>query len=201
MELPTTTPPGKRRLRNYLLDPRFQLKYTGAVVLVAVLVGVVLGAIAYRYSSQQTQALTAELIMRESEIDERTVAMIQGEAEAEDRRVLWSIVGGIAILAVVLGLTGIYVTHKVVGPAYKMRKLLKEVARGKLRFDGKLRKGDELQDLFRAFETMISALREYQTEEVAMLDAAIEKAREAGTPEDALAAVVEVRRRMKAALD
>lgn len=199
MELPTTTPP-KRRLRNYLIDPRFQLKYTGAVVLVALLVGGVLGTIAYRYSSQQTEALKVAKAV-DPTIDERTWARIEGEAEAEDRRVLGFIVGGIAILAVVLGFTGIYVTHKVVGPAYKMRKLLKDVARGKLRFDGRLRKGDELQDLFRAFETMIQALREFQTEEVAHLDAAIERAREAGTPEDALASVVEVRQRMQAALD
>ncbi|HQK16103.1 MAG TPA: HAMP domain-containing protein, partial [Polyangiaceae bacterium] len=36
-------PPYKRRARNYLLDPRFQLKYTGLLVLVALFLSGVLG--------------------------------------------------------------------------------------------------------------------------------------------------------------
>ncbi|MFW5740656.1 MAG: hypothetical protein ACOC1F_09860, partial [Myxococcota bacterium] len=34
----------KRSARNYLLDPRFQLKYTGLLVLIAILLSGVLGA-------------------------------------------------------------------------------------------------------------------------------------------------------------
>ena len=53
--------PPKRRLRNYLLDPGFQLKYTGAVVLVTVLVtsgvGAWLGYEAYKYSTGMSDML------------------------------------------------------------------------------------------------------------------------------------------------
>jgi len=197
----STEPPGKRRLRNYLLDPRFQLKYTGMVLAVTILVGSVLGAVAYDYSTQQTEALTAELVMRQETIDERAVEKIMADAEAEDRKVLLSIVGGVLLLCVVLGVTGIFVTHRVVGPVYKMRKLLRAVAKGRLRFEGKLRKGDELQELFESFSTMVGSLRERQAEEVAMLDEAIDRMRRSGASEEAVAEVVTVRDRMQAALD
>ena len=53
--MPTTTaisatdPPGahKRSVRNYLLDSRFQLKYTGFLVAVALMVSVFLGGFLY----------------------------------------------------------------------------------------------------------------------------------------------------------
>ena len=125
----------------------------------------------------------------------------EGWAEAQDRKVLYSILGGILALALVLGLIGIIVTHKVVGPAYKMRLLLNQVADGKLKLAGRLRKGDELQELFEAFANMVESLREAQAREVAELDAAIEQARESGASDEALAHLTEVRDRMAMTLE
>ena len=198
--LAKSNPPVKRRYRNYLLDTRFQLKYSLMVVAVTVAIASVLGYFAYDYSRGQTEAMTLQMSMQ-PELDETTVAELEEHARQEDRKVLFSIVGAILLLAVVLGLTGIIVTHKVVGPAYKMKLLLHDVAEGKLRVKGRLRKGDELQDLFEAFELMIQSLRDAQSREIASLDEAIEAARAAGTTEEGLAKILEVRERMQAALD
>lgn len=194
---PKQAPP-RRRLRNYLLEPAFQLKYTGAVVLVTVVVASVLGYFAYSYSKGQTEMMT---IMQASLDPDPVLEAIQADAHAADQRVLLSIIGGVAFLVFSLGLTGIYVTHKVVGPAYKMRLLINEVAAGHLRLAGRLRKGDELQHVFLAFANMVESLREAQAREVAELDAAIEKARETGADEATIRGFVEVRDRMNAALD
>ena len=51
----------QRKLRNYLLDRRFQLKYTSMVVLVTVTVAGGLGYVAYGFSKGQTEALTAHI--------------------------------------------------------------------------------------------------------------------------------------------
>src|SRR5690606_42080628 len=69
------------------------------------------------------------------------------------------LLGGIAVLTLALGFTGIVVTHKMVGPAYKIRMMLAKVADGHLKVDGSLRKGDELQDVFIAFNQMVNNLR------------------------------------------
>lgn len=198
--LPQSSGPPKRRMRNFLLDKRFQLKYTGMVVAVTVVVAAVLGWFAYDYSRGQTESLSITIMMQ-PELNPEAAADIESYAEARDRQVLLAIAGGILILALTLGFTGIVVTHKVVGPSYKMRRLFREVAAGHLKVDSKLRKGDELQDVFHAFEEMVSTLRTRQAEEVAQLDAAIEKARASGAPEDAIAEIVAVRDRMQSTLD
>lgn len=197
--VPQGAPP-KRRLRNYLLDPRFQLKYTGMVVLVTVAVASVLGWFAYDHSKGQTESMTLTIAMQ-PDLNPDAAADLEGWAQAEDKKVLMSIVLGILALAITLAFTGIMVTHKLVGPAYKMRLLLNQVSDGKLKLQGRLRKGDELQELFEAFANMVESLREAQAREVAELDAAIAHAKESGIDAGDLRAIQEVRDRMSAALD
>ena len=200
--------PPKRLLRNYLLDPRFQLKYTGMVVLVTMVVAMVLGYFAYDFSKGQTESMTLSIAMT-PEINPEAADDLTAYAEQEDQKVLLGIIAGILILGLSLALTGIIVTHKVVGPAYKLRRLLNEVADGHLKLAGRLRKGDELQELFEAFANMVENLRETQAGEVAELEAAIEQLKggcgdtpyrgnEVGHPIQNLIDVVD---RMKATLD
>jgi methyl-accepting chemotaxis protein len=214
-EAQTLPKPGqapKRRLRNYLLDPRFQLKYTGMVVAVTVLVtgavGTWLGREAYMHSTGMTQMLAMDDMddaARDELLTEEARVLIEAEAEKADQEVLRNIVTGIVLLVLVLsialGFTGIIVTHKVVGPAYKLRLLLGDVERGKLNVRGGFRKGDELQELGDAFKHMVVALRARREEEVAQLDAAIEKAREANVEADVIAALTGVRDRWREPLD
>jgi len=117
------------------------------------------------------------------------------------KRVMQWVSVGIVLMGLVLGFTGIIVTHRLVGPAYKLRKLIHEVAAGKLKIMGHLRKGDELQEVFEAFAEMINSLRAAQAKEIAELDAAISHAREAGVAAEQLAAIKGVRDRMQAAID
>jgi methyl-accepting chemotaxis protein len=195
---PTGAPP-KRRLRNFLLNPKFQLKYTGMVVGVTVIVASALGWQAYNYSTSMTEMLNANEMMMV--LDDEAAALILDESEKADQQVLMSIIGGIAILAFALGVTGIVVTHKLVGPTYKMKRLIGEIADGHMKLSGRLRKGDELLDLYLALERMVEKLRETQQEEIDLLDAAMQKSRDAGTSEEALQDIVEVRERMAATLD
>lgn len=196
----------KRRLRNFLLDARFQLKYTGMVVAVTVvvtgLVGLWLGSEAYGYSRESSQLVTAQAAVTMSP---EAFEYLQQASQAQDAKVLRSIVVGISalvlILAVALGVTGIVVTHRVVGPAYKLKLLLGDVAGGSLNIRGGLRKGDELQDVGDAFKDMVASLRDRREDELAQLDAAIEKAREVSIDEAVLADLVALRDRLRTTLD
>ena len=190
----------KRKLRNYLLDKRFQLKYTGMVVGVTLVVASILGALAYRESQGQTEAMQVQLAMQ-PDLDPQAVASLEAFGKERDRQILAGIVGGIAALVIALAMTGIVVTHKMVGPAYKIRLLLAKVAAGHLRVDGGLRKGDELQDVFNAFNDMVNTLRSRQASEIALLDDALVKAEKAGTPSEVLAIFRQIRERMQAELD
>ena len=183
--------PPKRRLRNYLLDARFQLKYTGMVVGVTLVVATILGYVAYEQSRGQTEMMQLNLMESGA-----TEAFIQEAADEYDRNLLLGILGGISILVVSLGVTGILVTHRVVGPAYKLKSLFNYVADGHLKLYGKLRKGDELWDVFLAFESMINKLRANQEREIEQLESVIERARSAGSDAAVIADLERLRDRM-----
>ncbi|MBI5513594.1 MAG: HAMP domain-containing protein [Deltaproteobacteria bacterium] len=245
----------QRRLRNYLLVPRFQLKYTIALVGVAAVLLVALGAMVARTSAvavaQARDAVDlaslaedqSERALRESQSSARILRMqqlaaapddpavvrtIERELEEVERRyradlarvqrqrakvrsqrelIAWSrartlqvlVVAGVSML-LALTILGVMVTHRIVGPVHRMKRLFTEVGQGTLRLQGKLRRGDELTDLYDAFEAMILALRTIQARELSELDAAIALAEKGGADPETLAALRALRGRMDAHL-
>lgn len=196
-------PHPKRRLRNYLLVPSFQLKYTAMVVGVTVVVASVLGFLAYRYSTGQTQMLSIQRMeARGSAIDDRFIRDLEAYSREADLEVALAIIGGVLLMAIALGLTGILVTHHLVGPVYRLKTWMRQVREGRLKVDvGRLRKHDELKDLFEAFQAMVLSLRTAQESHVAQLDGVIEDARNAGLSSESLATLIATRDRMRSALE
>jgi methyl-accepting chemotaxis protein len=113
---------------------------------------------------------------------------------------LYTLVGALSLLVVLIGFAGIFVTHKVAGPIYKMKRQLHEVGEGRLTIPGKLRKGDELVEFFETFETMVVNLRERQEVEIAKLERAINTLEPKAEPGE-LEPLYQLRKEMKAALD
>jgi nitrogen fixation/metabolism regulation signal transduction histidine kinase len=102
-------------------------------------------------------------------------------------------------MVVLIGLLGIYFTHKVAGPVYKMKRLLAQVGHGNLHVESRLRKGDELRDFFDAFTQMVAGLRGIEEVQLAEIERAI-AALEGGGKEDAAASLARVREAMKQSL-
>ncbi len=173
----------QRKMRNYLLDRRFQLKYTGMVLLVTVSVASGLGLMAYRFSQRQTEALTAQ-IAAQPDLDAETANDLEQFAKQEDQKIRNAIVVGVLVLTLVLGLTGIMVTHRVVGPTYRMRRLFAHVGEGHLEINTGIRKGDELQELFHSFADMVESLRDRRSEEIEQLEETLLKMQAAGVQSD-----------------
>lgn len=169
----------QRKVKNYLLDRRFQLKYTGMVLLVTLAVSGVLGYVAYDFSKGQTQVFTAQLAAQ-PDLDPSIAGDLEQLAKEEDRKVRNAIILGVVLLTVALGFTGIVVTHRVVGPAYRMRRLFEHVGQGRLEVTTGIRRGDELQELYRSFAEMVESLREQRTEDIARLEDMVLKMDAAG---------------------
>jgi len=189
-----------RRMRNLLLDYRFQLKYTGYVMLVTAIIGGGLGFMVYESSTEVSQMLELN-VLGNSTLAPEEMERLLGEAAAYDEGVLVRVIGGVLFLLFSIGITGIFITHRVVGPAYRIRVCLDAVAEGKLRLAGRLRKGDELQDVFAALDAMINSLREAQQDEIDLLTEAIDAVQKAGVPDEKVADIVAVRERMVSALE
>jgi nitrogen fixation/metabolism regulation signal transduction histidine kinase len=235
--------PYKRSVKNYLIDSRFQLKYTGFIVGVALAISLLLGAVVVYTTDEvvgESQKVNEEgkkvvaesrkvsdvvkMSIKDNYADDPELAktFAQASNQADDtlnaqeaalvseqqnlvqrqRRMLEALVGSLVVMVILIGLLGIYFTHKVAGPVYKMKMLLKNVQRGKLVVPpGKLRKGDELQDFFDAFAEMVRELRRRQQDEVDDLGKAIEAARGAGASEAVVSKIEAVRDTMSRALD
>ncbi len=219
-----------RSVKNYLIDSRFQLKYTSMIVGVTVVISAILGVFIYKESGevvQESQKVVEEskkvsdvvkMSIKDdpeySQNPELAAAFAQSSSESDkkimdqqqaligkQRTMLGSLVGGLSIMVILIGMLGIYFTHKVAGPIYKMKMLLRQVGEGRLVFRGGLRKGDELQSFFEAFQTMVEKLRERQSKEIALLESAMETARAAGASEEAMSKVALVRDEMRNSLN
>jgi nitrogen fixation/metabolism regulation signal transduction histidine kinase len=239
---PAARPKYKRSFKNYLLDAKFQLKWTARILFVALGISAVMGVFLYRTSrevTEQSQKVIAQgdALISESQKNSDLVKMqikdqyadspelaktFSSSADELDKQLqqkhaaleaqaahtknqqttmLLSLVAGLTLMVVLIGLLGIYFTHKVVGPIYKMKLLLKQVGDGKLNFHGKLRKGDELQDFFEVFAAMVEKLKARQASEVEELEAAMVEAKATGASEGAIEKIAHVRDEMKAALE
>jgi len=206
-----------RRPQHYLLNPRFQLKWTGYLVVVVLGVmtslGVLIARLANRTSETASVAvMQAEKAFKESKVnnqlargavemaapDNATLAGVMNEQLAQvdaqqernladvrrmqedigrDRKHLQQLMGGAGLaLLVLLTLMGVVITHRIVGPVHKLKRLLRRVSTGRLVVDERLRKGDELEDLFETFLQMTYSLRAMQNARVATLDATLKSA-------------------------
>lgn len=240
-------PQYKRSARNYLIDPPFQLKYTGLLVTIAAVLSVALGVLLARSNEQlrgqmertveegketvkQGQSTVdrgREVINQSNRVNDVVKSQIDTwypeqdllaksfrEAAAEDaakllaeqkrleddkhsldarsteleaamdsvraeqRQIGW-VVGGVLLLLVFsIGLAGIIFTHKIAGPMFKMKRLMRQVGEGKLVVRERLRKGDELQHFFESFEGMVENMRARQLAEIELLSGAIAKLEE-----------------------
>lgn len=229
--------PDARRKESYLLDPRFQLKWTGYLVVVVVFVMTGLGYVIARTAGHASDTATLavkqaenayeqsksnntltrrtmelagggnpalQAVMDESlgEVDaesERNLADVrsrQADIAADRSRLRTLLVGTGVALVVLLALMGVLITHRIVGPVHKMKRLLRRVSTGRLVLDEHLRRGDELEDLFDTFLQMTYSLRAMQAARLATLDATLRRAEASETPAD----VVEGMRALRAQL-
>ncbi len=227
---PPVTPAAKprRRLRNYLLEPRFQLRYAGLLAGVALVIFGALGAVIIRSgkvaaevsnravdiagvaadqaeralresrASAQllqlqrltdsggdpavTRAMEAQLALDEAS-GQRSLRAVQEQREQSRRqrieierirrRTVGIVLGAGVALGLALFAVGIVLSHRVVGPSYRLKQLFWKVSRGDLTITEKLRDGDELVDLFEAFTSMVAALRAQQATDLTALEGAL----------------------------
>ncbi|MEN9581037.1 MAG: hypothetical protein RJA70_4046 [Pseudomonadota bacterium] len=232
----------QRRLKNYLINPRFQLKYANMFAGIALVISAGLGALLWQASHQMIEQSREAVKLGEDVADEsrkvsEVVAMnivkdpvysenpilkdaFEADARLQDKKLRdqqatlraqsvrlseksaqFSVVltSAILLLALALWCAGIWVTHKVAGPIYKMTKQIKAVEAGDLEVPCPLRKGDELGDFFEAFRHMVRSMRRRQHEEIEQLDSAIRQLSGSMTAEQ-LGALIQLRDRMRNSL-
>lgn len=161
---PQSTPvPYKRSVKNFVLDRRFQFKYTGLIVLAS---GLIFGATEYAiYDKVRENSELAGLTD-----DPAMAAQLRRELEAEDRKVLLQLVGLWFALVSVLSVVGILATHRIVGPIYVVDRYIQRIKNGEPIHPRPLRRGDEFQALYHHVNEMAMTLRQERVQDAEALE-------------------------------
>lgn len=126
------------------------------------------------------------------------------EIETVRRRIIGIVLAAGLALGLSLFAVGIVLSHRIVGPSYRLKKLFWKVSRGDLTFTEKLRGGDELVDLFESFTSMVASLRAQHAGDLTRLDAALHTLVKAHPDDEgvkALRAAIERMRQRRGAQD
>ena len=211
-------PNAKRHLRNYLLDARFQLKFTAYIVAIALCVASILGgflwttskrlmeeaevAVGAREKAAETSkelsnatlsnmamehlndpAFAAQFDEESKKFDEQynqAAAEIRSqkqELQRNQQNIWLALVGCMAGFVIFIGTATIITTHHIVGPLFRIKRLVNDVATGHLKVpEYPLRDGDELKDVFEAVIRMVRGLRERQEADAAAVGTMIQRA-------------------------
>ncbi len=190
-----------RKLRNFLLDARFQLKFASYFVVLTLVITGLLGAFLVRTTTSLFSQIsasvesrkkaadtsrelgsctlnneltrnmddpdfTAKLADRSKAIDaafeaERAAAQEQSiEVQRQQQWTLYALTGVLVAFIALIALTAIVITHRIVGPLFRIKRMAREVANGVVRPPTYgLRPSDELQDVFEVFADMVTQLR------------------------------------------
>jgi methyl-accepting chemotaxis protein len=173
---PGPRPRYKRKLANYLLDKKLQLRY---VVIITLLSGAIAGTLGYMIFDQQRQSTESIENKLEELTDKTDAATITSDYESEDRALVYKMVIAGGALVVILSLFLVVMTHKVAGPLYKTSIYFDRMAEGRLGTVTPLRSGDMLQDFFHNFKDMHDAVRARAVGDVETMEKAMQALRDA----------------------
>ena len=185
----TAAPPRsryKRKLSNYLLDKKLQLRY---VLVVTILSGIIAGALGFmiyqqrRAASESIEADLAVLTAKDTGND-KFEERISDSLSAQDKELVYKMVGVGVALVIILSLYLVIMTHKVAGPLYKVSMYFDRMADGRLGVVTPLRKGDMLVDFFTSFKEMHDEVRARAQADVVALEQAGRTLRDAQTQAD-----------------
>jgi hypothetical protein len=176
----------KRKLSNFLLDRKLQLRY---VLVVTILSGVISGALGYMMHVQREVAVESiEKQLEDAPAD--LAAQTTANLEDENREAIYKMIGVGLGLVLILSAYLVIMTHKVAGPLYKVSRYFGRMRDGRLGVVTALREGDMLQDFYKNFREMHDAVRARATRDTEAMTAAAAALRAAGGDklDDALAA-------------
>lgn len=132
----------QNKRRRKLIDSRLQFRTIGAFVSIS--------AVAMTF---QVVLLNQALVDMSVELGTQGGSVLARTPDLLGRTLL----GSALVLLPLSYLAGILITHKIAGPAYRMRQHCKAIARGEHPGPCKLRSGDELQDLCDALNEALDA--------------------------------------------
>lgn len=177
----------KRRVKNYLINTRLQLRFASWLLAVAAAISVVLGYVLWR-SYAETSRVVA---LADPEVADALAAAFASEDRA---RMVWLAAALAVVLICLLGFA-VVMTHRIAGPAFVIARTCRQVAEGNFERPRPLRERDMLVELGDDVAHMVEAVRDREQDERDRILTALGRLSEAGaSAEDRKAAVAVLER-------
>lgn len=129
-----------------IISSGLQFRYVGGVLFAMLFVSLVVGYFIYQN--------IWNVLLNESRYNDWS-PFLNAVKDQTDRQIFF----GVAISIVLMMVVSVYMSHKIAGPLYRLKKCFLDVAKGDLSFEMRLRKGDELTDLVDDFNGMMHSLK------------------------------------------
>jgi hypothetical protein len=150
----------KRRRTTYFISPSFQWGYVLRAALTVFVAANMMAIVLYGVLFEQARS--------------RMLAVPAADTWQNTRTMVVFALTFSMLLATMVGLWCVVLTHRVMGPLQVMQQGFQELQRGKLPHCRPLRKRDEFKDLYQDYCTAIEALRRQQEANQAALQSAME---------------------------
>jgi hypothetical protein len=154
---------------TYLIDRRFQLKYSAMLGAAGGITSLLFGAMVY-FAQLEAFRYVAPGSPLAAQLGEVSLTLA------------WLTGGTALFLTVTLAIFGIYLTHRVAGPVFVMNHYLSVIATGKFPKMRPLRKTDELKNFFLGLQTTIEYLRTREATEAVVLEEAVNALTQGNVP-------------------
>src|SRR5512145_1271297 len=155
----------KRRVRNYLINTKLQLRFASWLLAVAATISIVLGWVLWRSYAETSRVVAL--------MDPDVADSLAAAFASEDRvRMIWLAVALAVVLVCLLGFA-VVMTHRIAGPAFVIARTCRQVAEGNFERPRPLRERDMLVELADDVITMVDAVRDRDQDERDRIAAAL----------------------------
>ena len=138
-----------RKIKNLLINPKYQIKY------IFYLTGTGFGlvflntAIFYWYVRENYKFL-----VEMSPMDEEAKSLLFTELN----HIAWTLLGTSTLFLVVIGVIGLFFSHRTAGPLYHFQRVFSSIKEGKVSSRVRLRPTDDFQNVAQSFNDMMDHL-------------------------------------------
>jgi methyl-accepting chemotaxis protein len=138
-----------QKRKNYFIEKKFQTKYLLLTVILLLVYTLLFLTIIF---APYMLTLYFDYPIDQKAEAARAILLLHGK--------IWPWVAGVIIF---FGVISLFISHKIAGPVYRLKKSLQDITEGNLNFKVKLRKWDDLKDLAEHFNQLVEELRVFVT--------------------------------------
>lgn len=139
----------KRQLKNYIINPKYQLRYVFWLTSSGFILVAVNAWLAYSYIKENYITLVDLSPMTDE---------AKAQLYAELRHLIYSLSGVSILFLLIVMLLGIILSHRTAGPLYHFKRVFESIASGNHAARVRLRPNDEFQEVAASFNQMMDSV-------------------------------------------